>query len=162
MLVSPSRNPVRDQLYEAQIEYHNLPVKRRQLQKKLKEHTKGGQRYKQAYITKEISAKNRTLRTKYGKEHKDKTIHDFWQFLFFTDEAHIDPSSMAQGCILREQGHRYDTENIQERGEKTRVVDYPSVRYLDPQLGTGHPCTRTTRTSSVLYFLIRYLDPKVQ
>jgi len=43
-----------------------------------------------------------------------------------------------------------------------RVVDYPSVRYLDPQLGTGHPCTRTTRTSSVLYFLIRYLDPKVQ
>jgi hypothetical protein len=121
MLVSPSRNPVRDQLYEAQIEYHNRPVKRRQLQKKLKEHTKGGQRYKQAYITKEISAKNRTLRTKYGKEHKDKTIHDFWQFLFFTDEAHIDPSSMAQGCILREQGHRYDTENIQERGEKTGV-----------------------------------------
>ena len=41
---------------------------------------------------------------------------------------------------------------------KPRVVDYPSVRYLDPQLGTGHPCTRT---SSVLYFLIRYLDPKV-
>jgi len=121
MLVSPSRNPVRDQLYEAQIEYHNLPVKRRQLQKKLKEHTKGGQRYKQAYVRKEISAKNRTLRTKYGEEHKDKSIHDFWQFLFFTDEAHIDPSSMAQGCILREQGHRYDTENIQERGEKTGV-----------------------------------------
>ena len=40
-----------------------------------------------------------------------------------------------------------------------RVSDSPSVRYLDPQLGTGHPCTRT---SSVLYFLIRYLDPKVQ
>jgi hypothetical protein len=38
------------------------------------------------------------------------------------------------------------------------VVDSPSVPYLAPQLGTGHPCTRT---SSVLYFLIRYLDPKV-
>jgi hypothetical protein len=37
-------------------------------------------------------------------------------------------------------------------------VDSPSVPYLTPQLGTGHPCTRT---SSVLYFLIRYLDPKV-
>src|SRR5277367_590794 len=31
MLVSPSRNPVRDQLYEAQIEYHHLPIKARQL-----------------------------------------------------------------------------------------------------------------------------------
>jgi hypothetical protein len=37
-------------------------------------------------------------------------------------------------------------------------VDSPSVPYLTPQLGTGHPCTRTL---SVLYFLIRYLDPKV-
>ena len=44
-------------------------------------------------------------------------------------------------------------------GRSGRAGDYPSVRYLDPQLGTGHPCTRT---SSVLYFLIRYLDPKVQ
>jgi hypothetical protein len=95
MLVSPSKNPVRDQLYEAQIKYHKLPVKRRQLQKKLKEHTKKGQRYKQAYIEKEISAKNRALRTKYGEEHKDKIIHDFWQFLFFTDEAHIDLSFIA-------------------------------------------------------------------
>jgi hypothetical protein len=55
----------------------------------------------------------------------------------------------------------YDQPNIRNP-RKPRVVDYPSVRYLDPQLGTGHPCTRTTRTSSVLYFLIRYLDPKVQ
>jgi hypothetical protein len=38
-------------------------------------------------------------------------------------------------------------------------VNSPSVPYLDPQYRTGHPCTRT---SSVLYFLIRYLDPKVE
>lgn len=31
---------------------------------------------------------------------------------------------MAQGYILREQGHRYDTENIQQRGEKTGVKLY--------------------------------------
>jgi len=31
MLVSPSRNPVRNQLYEAQLEYHHLPVKKRTL-----------------------------------------------------------------------------------------------------------------------------------
>ena len=40
MVVSPRRNPVRDQPYEAQIDYHNLPIKPRQLQRKLKEHTK--------------------------------------------------------------------------------------------------------------------------
>ena len=95
MLVSPRRNPVRDQLYEAQIDYHKLPVKRRQLVRKLKEHTNDGQRYKQAYIQKEILTKNRKLRTSYGEEHKDKTVHDFWQFVFFTDEAHVDPSSLA-------------------------------------------------------------------
>ena len=37
-------------------------------------------------------------------------------------------------------------------------VNSPSVPYLDPQYRTGHPCTRT----SVQYFLIRYLDPKVK
>lgn len=33
----------------------------------------------------------------------------------------MDPSSQAQGHILREEGHRTDPENIQERGEKTGV-----------------------------------------
>jgi hypothetical protein len=31
MLVDPKRNPVHDQLYKAQIKYHNLPVQTRQL-----------------------------------------------------------------------------------------------------------------------------------
>ena len=121
LLVSPSRNPVRDQLYEAQIEYHHLPIQKRQLQRKLKEATNGGQRYKQAYIKKKLSAKNKRLRVAYGLEHENKGIDDFWQFHFFIDEAHIDPSSQAQGNILREQGTCYVIENIQERGEKTGV-----------------------------------------
>ena len=77
MLVSPSRNPVSDQLYEAQIAYFHLPIKKRQLQTRLKQSTNGGQRYKQAYIQKEILDKNRRLRTNYSKEHKDKTVYDF-------------------------------------------------------------------------------------
>jgi hypothetical protein len=39
------------------------------------------------------------------------------------------------------------------------VVNSPSVRYLDPQYRTGY---LYTRTSPVLYALIRYLDPKVE
>jgi hypothetical protein len=119
LLVLLSRNPIRDQPYEAQIEYHKLPCKKRALQSRLKQCTNGGQRYKIAYVKKEISTKNKNLRVEYGKEHKDKAIHDFWQFIYFTDEAHIDPSSRAQGWILRERGHRMDAENIQARREKT-------------------------------------------
>jgi hypothetical protein len=121
MLVSPSRNPVRDQLYEAQIEFHHLPIKAHQLKTRLKQATKGGRRFKQAYVKKKISARNKELRVKYGEEHKDKTVDDFWQYIYYTNEAHIDPSSMGQGYILREEGHRTDPENIQERGEKTGV-----------------------------------------
>ena len=42
-------------------------------------------------------------------------MEDFWAFKVFTDKAHIDPGSQAVGDVLREQGKRYDTENIEER-----------------------------------------------
>jgi hypothetical protein len=61
MLILPSRNPVRDQLYEAQIEYHKLPIKARQLKTRLKQATKGGRRFKMAYVKKEISRPNKDL-----------------------------------------------------------------------------------------------------
>lgn len=124
MLVSPSRNPVRDQLLEAQIEHHQIPVKKRQLQKKLKEYTNGGQRYKCAFVKKDISKKNRQERATYGYTHYEKTVEDFWSYIFFTDEAHIDPTSLGVGHILREKGKRYDNENIQERGERKGVQFY--------------------------------------
>jgi hypothetical protein len=59
MLVLPSRNPVRDQILEAQIEYHELGVKRQSLTTRLKLNTKKARRYKQAYVKKEISGPNR-------------------------------------------------------------------------------------------------------
>jgi hypothetical protein len=98
-----------------------LPVGKRQLQRKLKEHTNGGQRYKCALIKKTLSAKNRREREAYGREHVDKSMEDFWSYIFFSDEAHIDPTSLAVEDVLRERGTRYDTENIQERGEKKGI-----------------------------------------
>jgi hypothetical protein len=59
-------NPVHKQLLEAQIKYYKLPVGERQLQRKLKEHTKGGQRYKQAYVNKELSDSNLKLQENFG------------------------------------------------------------------------------------------------
>jgi hypothetical protein len=106
---------------KAQLAYHQIDAKPRTLQRRLKKCTNGGQRYKQAYVQKEISLKNRGERVHYGAAHQNKTIEDFWQYIFFSDEAHLDPSSQSQGYILRERGTRTNAENIQERGEKTSV-----------------------------------------
>jgi hypothetical protein len=101
--------------------FHNIPGSTRQLKRRLKVETNGAQRFKQAYVKKEISAKNLRERTGYGRNHKHKTIEDHWQYIFFTDEAHIDPSSCVQGLILREKGTRTDPENIQQRPERIGV-----------------------------------------
>ena len=89
--------------------------------KKLREHTNGGQIYKAAFVKKEISKKNKDERVSYGEEHKDKTVDDFWRYIFFTDEAHIDPTAQQALGVLRECGKRYDDENIAERGERKGV-----------------------------------------
>jgi hypothetical protein len=120
-LVNPATNPVRKQRYEAQIAFYNLPVKKRQLQAKLKEHTKGGQQYKCAFVKKVMSSKNEEERETYSREHKDKPLIGFWDHVFFTDEVHIDPTSLIQEEVLQEQGHCYDDENIQQRGQKKGI-----------------------------------------
>jgi transposase len=121
MLVSPSKNPVRNRTLDYQLEFHNIPVQKRQLRRKLKEHTQGGGIYKCAFVKKEISNKNCQERVAYGEEHKDKSIEDFWSYIFFTDKAHIDPTSLYQQGVLREHGYRYDDENIQQRPKKKGI-----------------------------------------
>ena len=120
MLVSPSRNPVRDQLYDAQIEHHDIKVKPRQLVRRILAETKDAQRYKQAYTRKILSQKNRDDRVTYGQTHKHKSVEEFWQWIIFTDEFHIDPASTGASFILREAGpeKRTATENIQERPQR--------------------------------------------
>jgi hypothetical protein len=49
-LVNPDQNPVRDQVYEAQIAFHELDIVSRTVQRNLKKFTRQGQRYKQAYV----------------------------------------------------------------------------------------------------------------
>ncbi|KAF2174545.1 hypothetical protein K469DRAFT_707336 [Zopfia rhizophila CBS 207.26] len=101
MLCSPSRNPVRKQPYKAQIAYHNLPVGKRQLQRKMKELTKGD--------------KNREERMTYGDTHLYAPLFGFFDHIVYTDEAHVDPTSQAQGRVTREQGTRDLPENIEEK-----------------------------------------------
>jgi hypothetical protein len=48
----------------------------------------------------------------YALEYIDKLVEDFWSYIFFIDEAYIDPTLQAVGDILRERGTRYNIENI--------------------------------------------------
>jgi hypothetical protein len=100
MLVLPSRNPVRDQLLEAQIEYHGIDIHRRQLSTRIAQDTNGGQMYKAAYIKSDYSEDNIAQRLKHGETWVGKTVQDTFQWWIFTDEAHFDPSAQKAGWIV--------------------------------------------------------------
>lgn len=116
--VDPAKNPHRDEVLDAQIEYFKVDIKPRQLRKRLRRDTRDGRQYKQAFVQKVISPKNKHEQEIYSQEHQDKTITEFWAQVFFTDEAYIDPTSQSASLILRERGTQYNDENIQQRGEK--------------------------------------------
>src|SRR5215212_9708124 len=118
-LVDPKQNPIRNLGWESQIEYHHLPVSKRTLQTNLYKRTKKARRYKKARVRR-ISVKNKRERVAYGQEHRGKTVENFWQFVHFSDEAHIDPQKLGQEYVLREQGTRNDPENFQKDGPKIK------------------------------------------
>ncbi|KAL2041975.1 hypothetical protein N7G274_005163 [Stereocaulon virgatum] len=66
----------------------------------------------------EVGATSRAI---LGKKYQSSSVDNFWQYVFFTDEAHIDPISTIQGHVLRPPGTRYEPQNIQQRGEKNGV-----------------------------------------
>ena len=94
MLVDPAQNSKRTFSLDAQLYFYDIKVKPRALQVALKKYTKGGRKYKQAYVGKEISKANKALRAAHGEAHKDKPLIGFWDGIFFTDEAHINPSAL--------------------------------------------------------------------
>jgi hypothetical protein len=81
----------------------------------LKEYTKGGGQYKCAFIKKVISKKNRQERSTYSNDHVYNSFFGFFDYIVYTDKAHIDLISQAQGRVLREQGMQDNPENIEER-----------------------------------------------
>jgi hypothetical protein len=74
-----------------------------------------GGRYKCAFVKKVISAQNYTSRAIYSKTYLYDPLFGFFDYIVYTDEVYIDPTSQAQGMVLREQGKRDNPENIKER-----------------------------------------------
>ena len=113
-------NPVRNQPYECQIQHFGFDVHPRTLQKNLTTRRHYAKRYKMAKV-KEISPKNKKERVRYAEKHKDETVQSFWQYVHWIDEAHIDPSMEPRQYILREEGTRLQSENMQEMKETVGV-----------------------------------------
>lgn len=112
MLLSPSRNPVRKRNYVAQISYHKLNVTERTLINSLWLRRRA-RLFKQARV-KKIGSKNKDARVQYGHDHENDTVDSFWAFVHWTDEAHVDGTSMSAGRALRQEGTRYNPENLAE------------------------------------------------
>jgi hypothetical protein len=93
MLKSPSRNLVRDQPLEAQIKYHGILLKKRQLTNRLLQDTHRARRYKIAYSKSSFSQSNVDARRKHGEKYEGKTVEDTYQFWVYSDEAYFDPSA---------------------------------------------------------------------
>lgn len=109
---------VRIQPLAAQLAIHNIPLSLRQAQRKLKEYSNGGGKYKAAYFKDDLSPQNEADRVKYGTIYRGKSMNDLWWWIIFTDEFHYNPSLNPDPMVLREQGTRYDNENIVARAPK--------------------------------------------
>jgi hypothetical protein len=86
-------HPLHCEPYEAIIEALHLPVSTRTLQKELY-HNYDARRFRKKRTT-AISAKNKAARLQYAEEHQNKTITGFWQYVYFTDEAHFQSKDLS-------------------------------------------------------------------
>ena len=115
-------NPVRDQPYEYQEDFFNIQANPKTFRRNFQKRRNAG-RFIQA-SSKEIRKLNVQERQQYGEEHISKTIEDFWQYVHFVDEMHINPDKTQKGRILRQQGTRNEPENRQQQPGKRK---YPSL-----------------------------------
>lgn len=103
-------NPVRNRKMERQLQYHQILVDPRTIERNSDIYTKNAQMYKQR-PAKQVSDKNAGERLAYGHRHKDHTIENFWSFVLWTDEKHWDAGFTQQGRIFRDAGTAESPEN---------------------------------------------------
>jgi hypothetical protein len=70
--------------------------------------------------TSKISDTNKALRKEYGARHRHETIDSFWQWIHWTDEAHIDQGMAIRQTIFREQGN--ETGLLVEEGSSGDII----------------------------------------
>jgi hypothetical protein len=86
-------DPIHSAPPETQIKELGLNCTTRTLRANLRDR-RNASRFKQKSIA-PISDKNRDLRIQYGQDHQNKTVRDWWQYVYFTDEAHFNSVDLS-------------------------------------------------------------------
>jgi hypothetical protein len=87
-------NPVDEEPLAIQADYHNIPLSERSMRRNLSERV-DARMYIAAY-SHQLRDANKALRVTYGHENEDKELIGYWDRVFFTDEAHYNPSERFQ------------------------------------------------------------------
>ncbi|KAF2818568.1 hypothetical protein CC86DRAFT_433402, partial [Ophiobolus disseminans] len=116
-LLNDRENSVRDAPILVQQRENSIPLCPRALRYNLS-NREDAHLYVAAYSD-EISEANKRHRVSYSNTYKDRPIRGFWDTVYFTDEAHFNPTeSFQQPRILRRKGERLKQGNI--RTQKKR------------------------------------------
>jgi hypothetical protein len=97
----------------------------------LKELTKGGGRYLCAFVKKVISEQSHANRVTYGEAHLYDPLFGFFDHIIYTDEAHVDPTSQAQGMVLRSKESGMTQKYYVDRLLPLYVEAIESMRLID-------------------------------
>ena len=111
MHASPSKNKVCVQQRTPQIEFYHLPSLRSAHFRKDSKNVQREARCLNKYLFRRIFQLKTDVNGHDIAKRIRQTIDDFWQYIPFTDEARINPSSMAQVHIPWECGTRYNARN---------------------------------------------------
>lgn len=119
-MLNLQKNPVRDQSWLVQINHFQFDCTRRIMPNACKRRTVKTDRYKMAKM-KTIKNKNKRLKIEYELRHENKTIHFFWQYVYYTNETHFDSTECFSQHVLRAEKNRYEFENMQFMLDKKNV-----------------------------------------
>lgn len=111
-MLNVDKNLMRDMPWEIQINHFELNCTARTFQRHDQHRRLKAELYKMVKI-KNINSKNKRLRIEYGLRHKNEIIESFWQYVHFTNEAHIDLNQTYSKRVLREKDTRYEPQNLQ-------------------------------------------------
>jgi hypothetical protein len=119
-MLNDEKNLVRDQSWEIQIDHFQLNCTSRIMKRACSRRKLKAGRYRMI-IVKLISLKNKQLRVKYDRRHVIETVNSFWQYVHFTDEAHLDSNEVFSKRVLREESTRYEAANMQVMSQMKKV-----------------------------------------
>ena len=118
ILLNSKQNEKRNKHLKIQIEHYKLRISTRTLQRHLKR--RKAEFFKKRKI-KKLKDIDKAERVKYETRHKSHTIKNFWRYIHFIDETHINSEECMSQRVLKTEDTATKPENLQELSFKNTV-----------------------------------------